>query len=185
MRHLLALVGALLLAGCTADEQPGDPVEPAAFVLTSPAFLDGEPIPSEHTCDGPNTSPHLTANGAPAGTRSLALTMIDIDVPSPDAPVTEFTHWLVWDVPVPGRTVEFLEGHAPKGSTEGANEGGGTGYTGPCPRLGVHRYVFTLYAVDTMLELPEGADRETVEAALEGHVLAETALTGTYERAPV
>jgi Raf kinase inhibitor-like YbhB/YbcL family protein len=143
--------------------------------LTSDAFADGDPIPQKHTCDGEDASPPLAWEGLPEGTRTLAL--IDHD---PDAPSGDFTHWLAWNNdPEPG---QLGEGVSPP--AEGTNGFGRTGYGGPCPPPGhgPHRYFHDLYALDAVLDLEPGATREQLEGAIDGHVLGETQLMGTYER---
>jgi Raf kinase inhibitor-like YbhB/YbcL family protein len=143
--------------------------------LTSPAFDDGEPIPEKHTCDGEDVSPRFDWQFLPDGTRSLALIVHD-----PDAPSGDFTHWLAWNVdPNPGGLDEGVP--APG---QGTNGFGRPGYAGPCPPPGhgPHRYFHRLYALDTDLDLQAGAAREQLENELEGHVLGEARLMGTYER---
>lgn len=184
---LLALVA---LAGCLGSEPEGSP-EPgvgdeAPLGLSSSAFGDREAVPSEHTCDGEDLSPPLTVDGLPAGTVTVALIVGDPDVPTPTIGAENFTHWLAWNAePVEGRAL-FPEDGVPEGTREGANDAGGEGYTGPCPPPGSppHRYVFRAFAVDAELDLEEGAERSQLEVALDGHVLDEARLVGTYERQP-
>lgn len=169
---LLLLMG--LLAGC-ADNQPAAPETPG-FHLVSTAFEEGEPIPARHTCQGQDVSPPLFWAGAPDGTRSLALIVHDRD-----APGGEFTHWVVFNVA--GRATGLSEAAAE--GAAGANDFGKQGYGGPCPPqgLGVHHYVFTLYALDLdRLDLRPGASRSELETAVQGRVLGRTQLTGTFER---
>lgn len=145
--------------------------------LTSPAFADGQPIPTRYTCDGENVSPELRWSGVPEGTSSLALTCTD-----PDAPGGTFTHWVIWnlDPSMGGIAVDGV----PTGARQGRNDFGHIGYGGPCPPPGhgVHRYVFTLYAVSTEIELPEGATIVELRDALRGVTLTAAPLLGTYER---
>jgi Raf kinase inhibitor-like YbhB/YbcL family protein len=147
------------------------------FELTSSAFDEGQPIPGKHSCDGEDRSPPLSWTSIPDGTQSVALVVHD-----PDAPSGDFVHWLAWNIDPQSAGID--EGvPAP---LEGTNGFGRTGYAGPCPPPGhgPHRYFFELYAVDTDLDLLQpGAAREQLEKELEGHVLAETRLMGTYERA--
>jgi len=142
--------------------------------LRSPAFEDGGRIPSAHTCDGADTSPALRISGVPEGAAALALVMDD-----PDAPGGTFDHWLVWNIP-PG-TSEIPEGTEPEG-VQGRTDFGKLGYGGPCPPGGTHCYRFKLYALDTQLDLREGARKAELEAAMEGHILAQSVLQGTYSR---
>jgi Raf kinase inhibitor-like YbhB/YbcL family protein len=144
--------------------------------LTSPAFDDGEPIPEKHTADGEGSSPALRWSSLPEGTRTLALIVHD-----PDAPSGDFVHWVAWNIdPESGGLDEGVR--APGQGTHGF---GGPGWAGPAPPQGhgPHRYFFHLYALDTDLDLEDGAAREQLEDAIDGHVLAEAQLMGTYERA--
>ncbi|MCD6424505.1 MAG: YbhB/YbcL family Raf kinase inhibitor-like protein [Anaerolineales bacterium] len=153
-----------------ADEEEPTMVE---MTLTSPAFAQDEAIPLQFSCDGDDLSPELAWAGVPEGAASLVLIMDD-----PDAPVGTWDHWLLFDMP------PDLEGLA-QGSTagtEGNNSWNRTGYGGPCPPGGTHRYFFKLYALDTTLDLPAGTAKGALEAALEGHILGQTELMGTYTR---
>ncbi|HEY3191685.1 MAG TPA: YbhB/YbcL family Raf kinase inhibitor-like protein [Solirubrobacterales bacterium] len=143
--------------------------------LSSPAFDHGEPIPEKHTADGQGTSPPLEWNFVPEATRSMALIVLD-----PDAPSGDFIHWLAWNIdPEAGGLQEGAP--APAQGTHGF---GGPGYAGPAPPPGhgPHRYFFHLYALDTDLDLEHGASRDQLETAIDGHVLAEAELMGTYGR---
>jgi Raf kinase inhibitor-like YbhB/YbcL family protein len=145
------------------------------FILTSPAFSDGEAIPPRYTCEGANLSPPLSWSGLPEGTRSLALIMDD-----PDAPVGTFTHWLAWGIDPEVGGLAAGE----RAPVEGRNDFGVTGYGGPCPPPGhgPHRYFFRLYALDSEVGLHPGAIRKELERALEGHLLGEAVLVGVYQR---
>ncbi len=141
--------------------------------VASAAFEDGGEIPVRHTCDGADVSPPLAIGGIPAEARTLALVFDD-----PDAPGGTWDHWVAFDIPV---LPTIPEGAGEVGRS-GLNSWGRTGYGGPCPPRGSHRYVFAVYAVDTTLGLPDGAASGEVRAALAGHILAEAALSGTYRR---
>jgi len=143
------------------------------FKITSPAFSHGSLIPSRYTCDGDNINPHLVIHGVPAGAKTLVLIVDD-----PDAPGRVWVHWLVWDIPA--ETTEIREGTVPFKGREGTNSWGNIGYGGPCPPSGTHRYFFRLYALDLFLKLDEGALREELEDAMQGHILATAELVGTY-----
>lgn len=136
-------------------------------------FDHEQPIPTQYTCDGENISPPLTLSEPPEGTRTLALIMDD-----PDAPSGIFVHWVAYDI---APTTEIPEDVSDLG-TSGTNSSGSLGYTGPCPPSGIHRYFFRVFALDTELGLDEGASREQVLDAIEGHVLAQGTLMGTYQR---
>jgi Raf kinase inhibitor-like YbhB/YbcL family protein len=143
--------------------------------LTSESFEHGEPIPERHTCSGEGTSPPLAWSFLPDGARTLALIVHD-----PDAPSGDFVHWLAWNIdPADGGIEE--DKPAP---VQGTNGFGRPGYGGPCPPPGhgPHRYYFHLFALDAELDLEAGAAREQLENAIDGHVLAEAELMGTFER---
>jgi len=149
--------------------------------LVSSAFEPGHTIPTRHTCDGDDTSPLLRWEHVPSNTISLALICDD-----PDAPAGTWTHWLIYDIPP---EIDTLTEGVPAdetlsfGARQGTNSFGRLGYGGPCPPRGSsHRYVFTLYALDTPLDLPPGAIKSTVQAALEGRVVGEGQLMGVYQR---
>jgi len=142
--------------------------------LTSSAFAHGGQIPAIHTCDGANTSLPLAMAGVPQGTKSLALVMDD-----PDAPRGTFDHWIVWNIPP--ETTQVPAGEEPQG-VPGRNGFGETGYRGPCPPSGTHRYGFKLYALDATLDLPQGSSKRALEKAMEGHILAQALLEGKYSR---
>jgi len=144
------------------------------FQLTSPAFSEGQPIPRKHTGDGADVSPEVAWTGPPAGTASLALICDD-----PDAPRGTWSHWVLFDLPPDTRGL--AEGAT--AGKQGKNDFGRPGYGGPAPPRGKpHRYFFMLSALDTPLNLPAGATRAEVLAAMKGHVLAEAKLMGTYQR---
>jgi Raf kinase inhibitor-like YbhB/YbcL family protein len=150
-----------------------------AFTLTSSAFHEGKTISLEYTCEGTDTSPELRWHDAPSETHSFALIMHD-----PDAPNGDFTHWLMWDIPANLTALTSGTGNAPAGA-HGRNSFGRGGYGGPCPPPGhgPHRYFFELYALDIpRLEIAPDAQREELEAAIQGHILAQTQLMGIYER---
>jgi Raf kinase inhibitor-like YbhB/YbcL family protein len=172
MNLLIALstVGAAAFAVASAFAQP----ETSMF-LTSNDFSNGGTIPPRLTCEGVNDSPNLRISMVPQNTRSLVLIMDD-----PDAPRGTFTHWLVWGISPD--TTEFSTDSVPSGVVQGTNDGGKVGYMGPCPPSGQHRYYFRLYALDVPLNLPAGAHRRQVEAAIKGHVLAEATLLGRFGR---
>ena len=146
----------------------------ATMKITSSAFHGGGDIPSKFTCDASDTSPPLQITGIPSEAKSLVLIADD-----PDAPGGLFTHWLVWNIPP--QTSSIAEGIAPKG-VQGANDFGKSGYRGPCPPPGRHRYSFKIFALDRELELRSGAKRSQVDAAMKGHVIAQGELVGRYGR---
>jgi len=150
------------------------------FELTSSAFAAGESIPRKYTCDGDDVSPPLEWTDPPAGTQSFALICDD-----PDAPVGTWVHWVVYDLPAETRGLpEAVPADAdlPGGGRSGENSWRRLGYGGPCPPSGTHRYFFKLYALDTVLGLDAGAGKKQVLKAMEGHVLAQAEVMGTYSR---
>lgn len=145
--------------------------------ITSPAFTEGGDIPSKYTCDGDDSAPVLHWDGVPSGTHSLALIVDD-----PDAPGNIWVHWVVYNLPptangLPGGT---KGGAIPSGAQVGVNDWHRADWGGPCPPSGRHRYVFRLYALDTLLPDLGHASKEQVLQAMRGHVLAEAALMGGY-----
>jgi len=147
--------------------------------LTSPVFEEGGEIPAKFTCDGENVSPELVISGAPEGAKSLVLIMEDPDVPPQVREDRMWNHWVAFNIPPETETIP--ENTQPEG-TKGVNTSRGLGYGGPCPPDREHRYFFKLFALDTLLELEEGATKEQVLEAMSGHVLAEAQLMGMYNR---
>jgi hypothetical protein len=155
-----------------------------AFSLSSEAFDDGDNIPSTHTCDEEDLSPALSWSGILDGTQSLALIVDDPDAPDPEAPQMTWVHWVLYNLPPgsEGLTEGATSAALPAGTLEGTNDWQRTGYGGPCPPIGRHRYFFKLYALDAVLPnlgLPAKTD---LVNAMEGHILAEAVLMGTYRR---
>ena len=148
--------------------------EGASMKITSSAFQEGGNIPSKFTCDGSDTSPPLQITSIPSNAKTLVLIADD-----PDAPSGLFTHWLVWNIPL--QTSSIAEGSAPKG-VHGINDFGKSGYRGPCPPPGTHRYSFKIFALDRELDLRAGAKRSQLDAAMKGHVIAQGELLGRYAR---
>jgi len=152
------------------------------LTLTSTAFAHGEAIPRKHTCEGDDVSPALAWSGAPAGTESLVLIVDDPDAPDPAAPQRVWVHWVLYNLPpdssglVEGVATDAL----PKGAEIGLNDWGRREFGGPCPPIGRHRYFHKLYALDVRLKGLSSPRKSQVEAAMQGHVLAEAQLVGTY-----
>jgi Raf kinase inhibitor-like YbhB/YbcL family protein len=149
--------------------------------LTSHAFRHQEPIPAIYTCDGKNISPPLAWFGVPPGTKSLVLIVDD-----PDAPGRAWVHWILYNLPPDstGLPEAVKPRQLPAGTREGLNDFRTTGYGGPCPPSGRHRYFHKLYALDTMLPDLGAPTKARLEKAMRGHVLAEAELAGTYARSP-
>lgn len=183
-RLLLFLVLVTIAAGCSPTSQAGGEAEGGdgmQIQLSSTAFKDGETIPVIYTCDGKNISPPLSWTEPPQGSKSIVLIVDD-----PDAPAGTWVHWVVFNLP-PSMS-SLSEGASSLGSQEpfgmaGMNSYQKRGYGGPCPPKGKpHRYFFKLYALDTMLDLKSGASKADVEKAMQGHILAQGQLMGTYGR---
>lgn len=150
-------------------------ISASEFSIASPAFAHEAAIPAFFTCDGENVSPPLSISGVPEGARSLVLIVDDSD-----APDGTFTHWIVMDIPPDTR--EIAQETVPEGAVEGTTSFGRPGYSGPCPPSGLHRYFFTLYAMDQKLSLNNQTTRAALEQAMQGHVLGQTYFYGRYNR---
>jgi Raf kinase inhibitor-like YbhB/YbcL family protein len=168
-KAIIAGASGILLAAIASFAAGG-----AKMKITSSAFQHGANIPSKFSCDGANTSPPLQISDVPSEAKSLVLIVDD-----PDAPSGLFTHWAVWNIsPQAG---PIAEGSTPKGG-QGTNDFGKSGYGGPCPPSGTHRYYFKVFALDRELDLPFGAKRGQLDAAMKGHVIAQGELMGRYSR---
>ena len=154
-----------------------------SMILTSAAFSHSDSIPKLYTCEGSDISPPLAWRGVPPGARSLVLIVDDPDAPDPAHPRMTWVHWLLYNLPA--NCVALAEAvHAlPAGTLEGINDWKRTGYGGPCPPIGRHRYFHKLYALDIVLPDLGIPTKEVLEAAMQGHVIAKTQLIGTYKKA--
>ena len=168
-KGIIAGASAILLAAIASFAAGG-----AKMKITSSAFQQGGNIPSKFTCDGANTNPPLQISDVPPEAKSLVLIVDD-----PDAPNGLFTHWAVWNISP--QTSTIAEGSTPKG-VQGTNGFGRSGYGGPCPPSGTHRYYFKVFALDRELDLPFGAKRSQLDAAMKGHVIAQGESMGRYSR---
>jgi Raf kinase inhibitor-like YbhB/YbcL family protein len=157
---------------------------PAQLQITSNAFEQGASIPRLYTCQGKDSSPPLSWSGVPAAVRSLALIVDDPDAPDPAAPKRIWVHWVLYNMP-PGCT-GLAEGVAPTalpaGTLQGKNDWKRTGYGGPCPPIGRHRYFHKLYALDAMLPDLDHPAKDQLIKAMDGHILAQAELVGTYQK---
>lgn len=155
-----------------------------ALELRSSAFVHQGEIAPRYTCDGKDLSPPLSWAGAPAATKSFALIVDDPDAPDPKAPKRVYVHWVLYNIPPasPGLAEAVSASDLPAGTREGLNDWGRTGYGGPCPPIGRHRYFHKLYALDTALPDLKRPTKAQLLAAMEGHVLSEAQLVGTYQR---
>lgn len=198
-RPTALLIGLALTAGVAGAPagSPADVSKPAAAAaprkeasmslqLSSPSFRDQGEVPRRHTCDGEDISPALSWEGAPKGTRSFALIVDDPDAPDPAAPKMTWVHWVLYNIPAAvtslpeGTTAKSL----PRGTLEGVNDWKRTGWRGPCPPVGQHRYFHKLYALDVVLPDLRRPTKAQLLKAIGSHVLAETQLIGRYRRQP-
>lgn len=180
---LLAVSGSASAAHPAAQAPQEKGSSMAALSITSTAFQNQGTIPSKFTCEGQDLSPALAFANLPAGTASLALIVDDPDAPDPKAPKMTWVHWVLFNIPpsVTGLPEAVASKDLPPGTQQGTNDWKRTGWGGPCPPIGKHRYFFKVYALDTVL----GLDRPTkaeLEAAMKGHVLAQAELVGTYQK---
>ena len=186
--RLMVVLVSLALIGCANRTQPATQPsetnsakpEKAEIKLTSAAFKDGESIPRAYTCDGVNISPPLEWSGVPKTAKTLAIVCED-----PDAPAGTWVHWVLYNLPADNiGLVENLPATETlkAGGFQGKNDFGKIGYGGPCPPSGTHRYFFKIYALDSELPLKAGATKAEVMKAMEGHILLQGQLMGTYRR---
>lgn len=150
--------------------------------MHSSAFADHGEIPARFTCQGADVSPPLAWSGVPAQAQSLVLIVDDPDAPDPRAPKMTWVHWLLYNLPAQSSGLAEAVGELPAGTAEGLNDWRRTGYGGPCPPVGRHRYFHKLYALDTRLPDLNRPTKARLEAAMKGHILAEAQLIGTYQK---
>jgi hypothetical protein len=180
MRTRLLGGGAVMLLLCSHAR--ANPPE-ARMQITSSSFTHQGAIPAKYTCEGSDTSPPLAWSGVPSSAKSLALIVDDPDAPDPKAPKMTWVHWVLYDVPP--TTSSVAEGGSrslPSGARDGLNDWKRTGYGGPCPPIGRHRYFFKLYALDTVLPDLRTPSKAELLKAMEGHVVGTAELVGTYQK---
>jgi len=155
-----------------------------AFTISSAAFGNGGEVPARFTCEGADLSPPIVWSGVPAGTRSLALVVDDPDAPDPARPQRTWVHWVLYDLPptASGLPEAIRRDALPVGTREGQNDWDRTGYGGPCPPVGRHRYFFKLYALDVLLPDLGTPTKAKLLEAMKGHVVGEAQVMGTYEK---
>lgn len=176
----LAVCAAFIGGACAfaADAGKAD----ATIKVTSAAFAHNAAIPAKYTCEGSDVSPPLAWSGVPASAKSLALIVDDPDAPDPKAPKTTWVHWVLYNIPPSATALGEALKSLPAGAREGSNDWDRTGYGGPCPPVGRHRYVHKLYALDTVLPDLKEPNKAALEAAMKGHVVARGELIGTYQK---
>jgi Raf kinase inhibitor-like YbhB/YbcL family protein len=165
-----------------ANTEKGDVT--MTLTITSPAFSQNGKIPLHYTCDGEDVSPALEWSGLPQGTKSAVLIVDDPDAPDPAAPKMTWVHWVLYNIPpgAPGLPEGVRPKDLPEGIKEGLNDWKRTGYGGPCPPIGRHRYYHKLYALDVVLPDLGRPTKGQLERAMEGHILSKAELVGTYQR---
>ncbi len=153
--------------------------------IESGAFADQQAIPRRYTCEGDDCSPPLAFSGIPSNAKSLVLIVDDPDAPDPKAPKMTWVHWVLYNLPPMTAALreDVADKDLPAGTRQGLNDWKRTGYGGPCPPVGRHRYFFKLYALDIALHDLGQSGKAAVEAAMKGHVLEQAQLVGTYQRA--
>ncbi len=171
---LCICVGAILVMIFAKQNNSQIRVEPF-MTFSSTAFANNTSIPSDFTCDGQNLRPDLSWSNLPEGTVSLAIIVDD-----PDAPSGDFVHWTIWNID-PSKQ-NGISSELPSEATEGITGFGDSGWRGPCPPSGAHRYFFKLYALDSNLVLSGESTKATLVEAMEGHILGETSFVGLYQR---
>jgi len=180
---LILATGLIAATGCALAEKDVIAMN-TTLTLTSSAFINGGAIPRMNTCEGHDMSPPLAWSGIPPGSKSLVLIVDDPDAPDPAAPKMTWVHWLLYNLPA--QTGELREGIAPRdlppGTREGINDWKNTGYGGPCPPIGRHRYFHKLYALDVVLPDLGKPDKVALEIAMHGHVLGQAELLGVYQK---
>jgi Raf kinase inhibitor-like YbhB/YbcL family protein len=188
MRKIVSTLSAVLIlssaaCGFVATQPSASPTAPPPITITSPAFEPGAEIPAKYTCDGEDSSPPLEWADPPEGTQSFALIVDD-----PDAPIRIWVHWVVYNLPSESRSLPDSASRAkgktfnlPEGAVQGKSSFNRTDYGGPCPPGGQHRYVFHLYALDTVLG-SETMDKAALIKAMQGHILAQGELMGVFTR---
>lgn len=176
MRKFALLVCAIfLMSGCARDKQPTKPINLSPMKIESKVFFNNQYLPTKYTCDGTSINPSLKIADVASEAKSLVLIVDD-----PDAPNGDFAHWLVWNIDP--KITQIEEASVPTGGVQGTGSSGIIGYAPPCPPSGVHHYTFKLYALDIKLNLPSGANKTDLLAAMQGRVINETTMVGLYSR---
>ncbi len=177
------LIFVILISACSPVAEPTEAVLPTQLTLASDAFANGGAIPVKYSCKGRDISPALAWSDPPLGTQSFALIMDDPDAPG------GWVHWVLYNIPAETRSLAedlaVTGKNVPEGRGSpfvGKNSWGDIGYGGPCPPSGTHRYFFKLYALDETVGLLPGADKGQLLNAIEGHILAQGELVGTFSK---
>jgi Raf kinase inhibitor-like YbhB/YbcL family protein len=180
---LLTRAGLCLLGvGAVIGPATGAEEVNMSMSIASSAFAQNGSIPKQYTCEGKDISPPLAWSGAPAGTKSLVLIVDDPDAPDPAAPRMTWVHWVVYNLPAASTGLAESVKTLPAGALDGQNDWQRTGYGGPCPPIGRHRYFHKLYALDVVLPDLHKPTKQKLEQAMHGHILAQAQLVGTYQK---
>ncbi len=175
----------LVAIGVACTSGTGEAGPASSMQVTSPAFAANGPIPPRFTCEGEDVSPALNWTGVPAGARSLVLIVDDPDAPDPAAPTRTWVHWVLYNLPPDAAGLPEAVRSAtdlPSGTAEGLNDWNRVGWGGPCPPVGRHRYHFRLFALDRLLPDLRTPSRAQLDQAMQGHVMAQAVLVGTYQK---
>jgi Raf kinase inhibitor-like YbhB/YbcL family protein len=182
-RGFIAMIGLVALAwgipDLSAQMEGGSAM---TLKLTSLAFRHGGEIPAKYTCDGNDVSPPLAWSAVPANAKSLALVVDDPDAPDPAAPRMIWVHWVLYNIPPRATSLAEAVKALPAGTLEGLNDWGRSGYGGPCPPIGRHRYFHKLYALDVVLPDLGKPSKLKLESRMKGHIVAQAELVGTYQK---
>jgi Raf kinase inhibitor-like YbhB/YbcL family protein len=178
----MRLAGVLLISGLLLSALAGAHPPEARMQISSSSFTSQGSIPAKFTCEGSDTSPPLAWSGAPATAKSLALIVDDPDAPDPKAPKMTWVHWVLYNLPLQSSLEEGASKSLPPGTKDGRNDWKRTGYGGPCPPIGRHRYFFKLYALDTVLADLHVPTKAELLKAMEGHIVGSAELVGTYQK---
>lgn len=182
MNNALLLCSAFLYVSAPDLLAQGKGVSTMSLKLTSIAFAHGGEISSKYTCEGQDISPPLAWSGVPPNAKSLALIVDDPDAPDPAAPKVTWVHWVLYNIPTSVSALPEAAKQLPAGTLSGLNDWHRTGYGGPCPPIGRHRYFHKLYALDTVLPDLDSPSKAVIEAQMKGHIIAQAELVGTYQK---
>ena len=180
--HRRAFIVLLFAGACGAAAVFAQGKEVPTMKLTSPAFAPGGSIPKRHTCEGQDLAPALAWTDVPPAAKSLVLIVDDPDAPDPAAPQMTWVHWVLYNIPPQATGLPEGGQPLPAGTLEGLNDWKRTGYGGPCPPIGRHRYFHKLYALDTVLPDLGHPTKAKLEARIKGHVIGQAELVGTYQK---
>ncbi len=178
----LLFCSALLYMGALDVSAQEKEVFTMSLKLTSTVFAHDGEIPSKYTCEGQDSSPPLAWSGVPPGAKTLVLIVDDPDAPDPAAPKMTWVHWVLYNIPANVNALPEAAKQLPAGTLSGLNDWNRTGYGGPCPPIGRHRYFHKLYALDTVLPDLDRPTKAVIEAKMKGHIIAQAELVGTFQK---